>query len=154
MADHESCIIDIVEELMNKNFTCYVEYEISVPISLQEIYERKKVIVDVFALKKEKQVLIEVGLLSQSSIWAGRIELLKKVMPNAQVLWVTQWKNFISPAEFENARLRWRYYDPELAEKNKRIEQLLNQYLNKKLVPQPSDIDLLSKALIAKQGRD
>ena len=104
-SDHYICCQQVAKELHKKGYVITTEYEIPVPIELQKIYERKKIVIDVHGVKAEKEILVEVGYLSQNSIFFGRIELLKKLRPKAKILHVHQWKNYLSIYDFENEKL-------------------------------------------------
>jgi len=89
--DHEQAIIEVVCELMDQGYACYLEY--SIPIALSKTKRGYHALVDIYAAKGKKEILIEVGTLSMGH--GERIALLKKLMPQAKVIHVTQWKNFI-----------------------------------------------------------
>jgi hypothetical protein len=91
--------------LKRKGYQCTPEYELEVPLELQGIYDRKKVVIDIYAQKEKKEIFIEVGFLSQNSRWTGRIELLKKLRPKAKIIHVLQWKNYLTVYDFENEKL-------------------------------------------------
>jgi len=84
---HDTCIVGIVSELINDDYTCYLEYDIAMTA-------KTKVVLDIYAVKGQKELLVEVGYLSSQQ--GNRLELLKSLMPNAKVVWVKQWKNYFS----------------------------------------------------------
>ena len=110
--DHQYCVVAEVVSLMDHGFTCYLEYEIP-------FKDRKKVVVDIYAKRGTIEFLIEVGSLSPSHVNCSkeRLQLLKQLMPNAKVIHITQWKNYIDSFEIECAQndywwqlWRWRTY--------------------------------------------
>lgn len=117
--DHQNCCDVVAAELQKKGFAIQFEYEIPVPIELQNYYERKKAVVDIYAKKGKQEILVEVGYLSQPSLWYGRIELLKKIKPDAKIIHVLQWKNYLTCYDFENEKLL--YKAKLLALKNKNV---------------------------------
>ena len=94
---HELCIIDNIVELMNRGYTCYPEYELA-------ISEKMKAIVDIYAVKGDKAILVEVGTLSQ--LHGNRIELLKSLMPKAKIVHIHQWKNYFSVYDCDEEYIR------------------------------------------------
>lgn len=80
--DHLFCEIDIIEELMNRGFTCYLEHEITDNIKNHRIF------VDIYAKKKDKEIIVEVGTCSHLPIE------YKQFKPNAKLIFVHQWKNY------------------------------------------------------------
>jgi hypothetical protein len=97
--DHDYCVVDLTLELMRRGFRCYLEYEI--PIA-----QRKKAVVDLYATNKRRQILVEVGYLSQKHK-GERIKLLKTLMPQALIVHVTQMKNFIPSQDWDFAHFQW-----------------------------------------------
>jgi hypothetical protein len=96
---HDSCIVDNVVSLMDRGYTCYLEYEV-------ELGGRKKVVIDIYAKREEKEVVIEVGYLSQSH--GDRIEALKALFPKATIIHVHQWKNYFSVYDCDEEYIRQR----------------------------------------------
>lgn len=86
--DHQLCVVDEVVKLMDRNFVCYLEHE----IPLTSDY-RKKLFVDILAIKGEKKILLEIGSLSPRQE-GDRFSILKSLMPNAKIIHVHQWKNY------------------------------------------------------------
>jgi hypothetical protein len=94
--DHQICIAEEAYNLMKLGYRCYLEYEIELP---QRGYYRNgkvrhKVIVDLYATKGSEKILVEVGTLAPRRENENRINLLKKLMPRAKIIWVHQWKNY------------------------------------------------------------
>lgn len=80
--DHKLCVVEEVSRMIDKGYTCYLEYTIeNLSISLKN----KKLIVDIFAKKKDKEVIIEVGYLSGSF---SRLRALRESKPKAKIIWV------------------------------------------------------------------
>jgi hypothetical protein len=88
--EHVYCIVQTASEMIDRGFTCYLEHE----IPLDDRPRGKRAVVDILALKKGQEVLIEVGSLSPAH--GNRLELLKKVRPSAKVIHITQWKNWLT----------------------------------------------------------
>lgn len=84
---HDTCIVQTVSELIERGYSCYLEYEIV-------ITPKTKAVVDIYAVKDQNELLIEIGYLSLQH--GNRIGLLKALMPNAKVIWIKQWKNYFS----------------------------------------------------------
>lgn len=108
--NHAYAIVDIIVELMNQGYICYPEYE----FPLNEWKDRTRLVVDVYAVKRQKEILVEVGLLSNTH--PDRLELLKKLKPNAKVIHVTQWKNYLNNQDWGYAEFvawKWRTYGSE-----------------------------------------
>jgi len=110
--DHQYCVVAEVVSLMDHGFRCYLEYDI--PIN-----DKQKVVVDIYAKRERIELLIEVGSLSPSHVSCReeRLHLLRKLMPNANVIHITQWKNYINTLELEREKndywwqlWRWRTY--------------------------------------------
>lgn len=116
---HDVCVVDIVSELMDKGYTCYLEYEILFPNATKK--HKQRAVVDVYAVKQEKEVIVEVGTLSPQH--GDRIKQLKELMPKAKILWIHQWKNYFSVYDSDREykawlTKRWAWkYDRELYEK-------------------------------------
>ena len=85
---------------MNKGFTCYIDYEVSLGSG-----KRKRLEVDVFAKKNQELILVEVGTLSYMQHGLNspkdRLKLLKQIMPTAKVIHITQWKNFLNSYDWQ-----------------------------------------------------
>jgi len=108
MSDHDYAIFDVLVELLNKEYECYPEFE----IFLNEGKDRTRVVVDIYAVKGQKEILVEVGHLSLQR--PDRLQLLKTLKPNAKVIHVTQWKNYITRFDFEDLRfLEWKRLNEE-----------------------------------------
>jgi len=95
--NHDYCVVDEVTELMEKGYTCYLEYEI--PIGPSETKrgpsqhgQGYRAVVDIYAVKEKQEIIVEVGTLSVAH--GDRIALLKKLKPNAKIIHVHQWKNY------------------------------------------------------------
>jgi hypothetical protein len=84
--DHDFCIVDIVKELVDRGYTCYLEFEVFLTI-------KHKIVIDVCAMKQGSMILIEVGTLSPRKE-GDRITLLKALFPSARIVHITQWKNW------------------------------------------------------------
>lgn len=95
---HEYCIIDNVIALMDRGYTCYLEYELMLD-------EKKKAVVDIYGTRNDEKILIEVGYLSQ--IHGDRIQLLKSLIPEAKIIHVYQWKNYFSVYDRDEEYIRW-----------------------------------------------
>jgi len=105
--NHTLCIIDVITELMKRNFACYLEYEV-------EIEGRRKAVIDILAIRKEQKVIFEIGYLSQNHK-GERLRLLHSLMPKAKIIHVTQMKNFIPSRDFDEAKFqyimkKWSWY--------------------------------------------
>lgn len=98
--DHDYAIIDITVELMNRGFTCYLEHIILLGGGKRLGY---RVVVDIYAKRNEEEILIEVGSLSGDN----RLMRLKALKPTAQIIHVTQWKNFIPSYDWVDAKVEW-----------------------------------------------
>jgi len=96
--DHINCCSTLIFELQNKGYKVQTEYPIPVPLKLQAKYKKRTVVVDIYGTKNNQEVIIEVGYLSQNHV-GERIALLK---PNAKIIHVHQWKNYLSCYDFEN----------------------------------------------------
>jgi hypothetical protein len=120
MSNHDLCIVDLINELMNRGFICYLEYEIPIPETAKFNNHRRRVlVVDIYAIRRKERVIIEVGTLSLNNVTQllsentrdqqtkgkGRFALLKKLLPKTRLIHVTQWKNFIS--EFDKQEEYW-----------------------------------------------
>jgi len=109
-ADHTYCIVDEVAKLMKRGYHCYLEYEI--PLG-----NRKKIVVDIYAVKGDKQVLIEVGTLSYCH--SDRFEIIRKLYPKAKIVWVHQWKNY----GLGDGAIFWRHICKKAREKAREWEE-------------------------------
>ena len=87
-SDHEMCIIDEAAKLMDRGFSCYLEYEIITPC--------RKYFVDIYGVKGNKEIIIEVGTLSRETRYnqESRLAELKQIMPQAKIVHIHQWKNY------------------------------------------------------------
>lgn len=85
--DHELCMIDEVSKLMKRGFACYIEEELRIDRKL-----RYRAIVDIYAIRKNKEILVEIGTLSKAH--GDRLVLLKQLKPNAKIIHIHQWKNY------------------------------------------------------------
>jgi hypothetical protein len=86
LEDHASCIIDEVAKLMDKGFACYLEtgipkYPGCGPLRCMTYQP------DIYALRNNEIVLVEVGVLSQKS----KIQDLRKLSPLSKIVHVRQW---------------------------------------------------------------
>ena len=100
--EHETCIADVATEMFIRDFTVYLEHKISL---LPET--KKAVVVDIYAKKNEVEILIEVGTLSV--IHGDRLQVLRRLKPEAKILHVTQWKNWLTSFDWGKAFEEWRY---------------------------------------------
>lgn len=89
--EHQYAIIDAIESLLQQKYRCYIEHAFFIDAT-------HKIIVDILAIKKEEQIIIEVGTISKSH--ADRFKLLKQLIPNATILHITQWKNYLSTEQY------------------------------------------------------
>ena len=87
--DHNYCVVNEVSKLMDRGFTCYLEYEILIGGGRRLGY---RAVVDIYAVRGKQEILIEVGTLSVAH--GDRIALLQRLKPNAKVIHVHQWKNY------------------------------------------------------------
>lgn len=96
--DHNYCVVDEVSRLMKKGYACYLEYEIFIgPTDLYSTCKTKRgyrAAVDVYAMRGNEEVIIEVGTLSLTHGYEDRIALLKHLRPKAKIIHVHQWKNY------------------------------------------------------------
>jgi hypothetical protein len=60
--NHTNCIIDVVEELMNRGFICYLEQDIVTDKT------KRSIIADIYAKRQEEEIIIEVGTCSHAPI--------------------------------------------------------------------------------------
>lgn len=91
--DHGFCMVDVVNGLMDMGFKCYLEYGMEYVLG----EKKKHVIIDIFAVKKEKEIVVEIGYLCKG---VRRLELLRQVFPKAKIVWVTTlFKDFWTPAD-------------------------------------------------------
>jgi hypothetical protein len=86
LLNHDFCIVDVVEELMNRGYVCYLEFEVFLTV-------KHKVLVDICAMKQNSVLLIEVGTLSPRKE-GEHLTLLKALFPKARIIHITQWKNW------------------------------------------------------------
>ena len=93
--NHEICLVEVVSELITRNYLCYLEHEIPVG-------EQRKAIVDIYAVRSKEEVLVEVGFLSQRCK-GERLALLRKAKPKAMILHITQLKNFLTQEDWISA---------------------------------------------------
>ena len=103
MDNHTNCIIDIVEELMNRNFVCYLEQRLC-----------QGIVADIYAKRDKEEIIIEVGTCGHTA------EEYKKVKPNAKVIFVRQFKNY----GIDGASMCWA---PLIARNEKIIEKELSK---------------------------
>jgi len=89
--DHQICLVDQVRSLLNRGYTCYLEYEIFLQSSGKRCH---KLIVDIYAKRGTKEIIIEIGTLSVRSEGKERLGFIKELMPNAKIVWIQQWKNY------------------------------------------------------------
>jgi len=107
--DHELCMIDEVSKLMERGFTCYIEEELQIgPSKTNREY---KAVVDIYAVRKSEEILIEIGTLSVAH--GDRLILLKQLKPNAMIIHIHQWKNY----GITNSYMEYLYFE-EMRRKN------------------------------------
>lgn len=98
--DHEKCIVDEAAQLMDRGFTCYLEYVVPKHGHGSCRYE-----IDVYARKGKQEIILEVGTLSS----LDKLEALRKMFPNAKIIWIHQWKNYgITNGRMELLGYYWR----------------------------------------------
>ena len=90
--DHQLVVVEEVAKLLDRGFTCYLEYELKTL--------RRRLFVDIYAVKGLERILIEVGTLSVNC--ENRLTKLKELMPSAKIIHVQQCKNFPIPYPKEN----------------------------------------------------
>lgn len=118
--NHTYALIEEAGKLFDLGYSVYIEH----PIPL----EYGKAIVDIYAEKDNQEIIIEIGTLSRPRCmcdkWhtgkialptdrSDRIDSLRKAKPKAKIIWVHQWKNWISPSitsEY-NRRLAFERYE-------------------------------------------
>lgn len=106
--------------MMDRGFSCYLEHE----IALDDRPRGKRAVVDILGLKEDQEVLIEVGTLSP--IHGNRLVLLKKVRPEAKVIHITQWKNWLTSFDWSKQNDRFLMLSAkEKEEMNKRTGESL-----------------------------
>lgn len=88
--EHSRAIQFEVKRLTKLGYKCQTEY----PIYLTTRSNRKKIVVDIRAVKVNEELLIEVGTIR--NFHGNRFELLRQLRPNAKLIHITQWKNFIN----------------------------------------------------------
>ena len=103
--EHDIAISNEVKRLENLGYHCEREHKIS--LGRGKNGRELRVVVDIYAKRRNEELLIEVGQLSNSH--GPRLELLKKLSPNAKIIHITQWKNWIPQDEWENAFFEWRF---------------------------------------------
>lgn len=84
--DHEYCTVDIIEQLMEQGYRCYIEYDI-----LTGKGKRQRITPDIYAIKDTQQIFVEIGTLSKPET---RFSIIKSFYPNAKIIHVIQWKNY------------------------------------------------------------
>ena len=97
--EHQYCIVDEIVRLMDLGFRCYIEYA----LPLEEKKKPKRLVVDILATKDKGLKIIEVGTLSNSH--PDRLKLIKSILPEATVLHITQWKNFLTNFDWDKVNL-------------------------------------------------
>lgn len=111
--NHDYCVIDEVCKLMDKGYSCYLEYEI--PIGPSKTKRGYTAVVDIYAIKEKRQILLEIGTLSASH--GNRILLLKELKPHAKIIHVHQWKNYgINDYLMRMDYFRWRFINWDATE--------------------------------------
>jgi hypothetical protein len=109
--DHEYCIIDVVDELITRGYRCYLEYEVSLGYKGKTTTSHNRrnrpsyIAVDIYAVRDADQIVVEVGTLAPRKE-GDRMTLLRKLFPEAKLVHVTQWKNFINTWEIQQYRFR------------------------------------------------
>jgi len=84
---HNLTMIEVVSELMDRGFTCYLEQEIPKD-------ENHNVSVDIYAVKDERELIMEIGYLSQ--LCKGeRMRLLRTLKPDADIVHITTLANWV-----------------------------------------------------------
>jgi len=86
-SDHEYCVVDEVSKLMDKGYDCYLEY----PIFFMDGGKKRRLIIDIYAIKGNRKIIVEVGTLNRGT-W--RLRKLKELCPDAKIIHVHQWKNY------------------------------------------------------------
>ena len=97
-SEHELAIMKEINRLKNLGYICEREYIIFIGGGKGAGY---RLVVDIRAKKGEKELLIEVGTLS--NIHGKRLELLKKLCPRAKIIHITQWKNWLNSFDWFTA---------------------------------------------------
>lgn len=84
--NHILCIIEVAAKLFDKGYNVYLEYKIqkypNTPNLRNMCYKA-----DIYAVKDQQEIIIEVGSLSQHS----KLKELKRLKPNAQIIHILQW---------------------------------------------------------------
>jgi len=159
IGDHDNCVIDLTSELLNSGYSVYLEY----PFYLvdRENQNAERLVVDIYALKGNKEIIIEVGSLSPTHtsvpspifVREERFKLLKNLCPRARIIHVTQWKNWISNSEVEQEwdHQYWKQH-ANIREINEDMDARLKAYLAKgpQLVSS-EEIDKMGRSLIKNQ---
>lgn len=93
---------------MDRGFICYLEYEIYINHSPKD---RHCFVVDILACREKEKILIEVGTLSHKFA-EDRLAELKKLVPEATIWHITQWKNWMTSFDWlrVNEEARWSLY--------------------------------------------
>jgi hypothetical protein len=106
--EHDCCIVEVASEYFSRGYDVYLEHEI--PLNTGK---RKRLVVDILAIKDQEKIVIEVGTLSYQChglmFPEDRIFLLKQVLPNTKVIHITQWKNYISQFDWRDAEEDYRF---------------------------------------------
>lgn len=106
MDNHTNCIIDIVEELMERNFSCYLEQPLC-----------KGIVADIYAKRNNEEIIVEVGTCSHT------IAKYKKAKPNAKIVFAHQLKNY-------GVNGTTIYWFPLIAKNQRQIEKELSKGYN------------------------
>lgn len=86
--DHVNAVIDETISLLNQGYHVYLEQSFAIGSSWNAV-------VDIYAKKGKKELMIEVGSLATSfTTRRNRLKLLKEVRPNCKIIWVRQWSPY------------------------------------------------------------
>lgn len=87
-SDHVNAVIEEASKLFDRGYHVYLEQSFTIGEGLNAV-------VDIYAIKKEMELMVEVGSLTTSfTSKKNRLALLKKARPNCKILWVRQWSHF------------------------------------------------------------
>jgi hypothetical protein len=109
--NHLYAFIEEAAKLFSRGYRVYIEY----PISL---LEGCKAVVDIYAVRGDEEVIVEVGTLSPRrglNEWkknhVERIDGLKRAKPKATIVWITQWKNFLTAYDWQKENDHFQFVD-------------------------------------------
>jgi len=160
IGDHDNCVVDVAAELFHKGYSVYPEYSFYLKEGTN--MNGKRLVVDIYAFKGQKEIIVEVGSISASHtscvlgpvfVADERFRLLKQLCPGAKIIHVTQWKNWMTNDEFWAA---WtdEYYRIHEREIEQRMEKAIavDKYLARgPRIVSDEEMTRMGRSLVKKQ---